>query len=307
MKFWLSVFFIFGLFPGIRVFGFPQAVRWVNTPIVVFDNKKQAVLTPNLWLKSPFAVVTASHDQFEFKLNDLDSIVVYPNSKVQIVDFLNETGFVSDFYILGGEIRFASTYRSLSKNEAFVTVKTPFFELPTAGVYDIVIKLDMNEPSVEVKVISGVLPLRFFAFEKTPNLKAGERVKFTGVIADEGGGIKYDYLLNNRKIPKGTLSAVTKFDPAEFFKADKKFVESEKDKKLAIKRKKEEAIKKQKAYEATFLCQKPFAQKDQCAWWLDAGKCYRKRCNVSGQWGDLIERPVTELCKKEFSVAVCDY
>lgn len=305
MKF-LLVSFVGGLF-GSFAFAFPQVSNWLNSPIVVFENKKQAVLTKNLWLKSPFAVVTASKDRFEFKLNTFDSIMVYPNSKVQILNFLNETGFVPEVYLLGGEIRFTSVHRSLAKGEAFVTLKTPFFELPTAGVYDFIVKLDMNEPSVEVKVISGVVPLEFFAYEKSVNLKAGEQVKFQGVAADDGVGIKFDYLLNNRKIPKGVRSDVMKFDQSEFIKAGKKFVKSELDKKKAVKQKKVAELNKQKAYEASFLCKKPFGQKNQCAWWLDSGKCYRKRCNVSGQWGDLIERPLTDLCKREFTVFDCDY
>lgn len=292
---------------SLSVFAFPQVTAWVNSPIVVFENKKQAVLSKEMWLKSPFAVVTSKLDQFEFKLNTFDQVIVYPNSKAQILEFSNETGFVSEFYILGGEIRFASIHRGLGKNDGFVTLKTPFFELPTSGIYDFVIKLDMREPSVEVKVISGVLPLEFFSFEKKVNLKAGEQVKFKGVLSEDGGGIKFDYLLNSRKIPKGTLSEVSIFETKEFLVSEKKLGQSELEKKKAIQLKKALSLKKRLAYEATFLCKKPFAQKDQCAWWLENAKCYRKRCNVSGQWGDLIERPLNENCKKEFTVSECDY
>lgn len=304
----MKIYFLLVLFWSVQVFSFPQVIRWVNSPIVVFDNKKQAILAKDLWLKSPFAVVTARHDLLEFKINIFDSVTVYPNSKIQILDFQNETGFVSDLYILGGEARFTSVHRSLAKNETFVTLHTPFFDLPAAGVYDFIVDLDMNVPRVEIKVISGVLPLEFFAFETKLNLKAGERVVFQGVAATDGsGGIKFDNLLNKRKIPKGKLSEIMKFDTTEFLVARKKFVITEAEKKLALKKKKESELKKKKAYEASFLCKKPFGQKDQCAWWLDAGKCYRKRCNVSGQWGDLIERPVTAICTKDFSVADCDY
>lgn len=289
------------------VWAFPQVAGWVNSPIIVFDNKSQAVLAKDLRLKSPFAVVTATHDQLEFKINTLDSITVYPKSKIQVLDFANETGFVADLYLLGGEIRFQSVHRSLAKNESSVVLKTPFFELPTTGVYDFLVKLDMQVPSVEIKVITGVVPVEFFAFEKKLNLKPGERVVFKGELLETGGGIKFDYLLNSRKAPRGNLSEVMKFDTGAFLKAGKNFVEKEAEKKKSVQKKKQAAIKKQKAYEAAFLCQKPFAQLNQCAWWLETGKCFRKRCNASGGWGDLIERPVTEMCKQEFTVANCDY
>ena len=299
--------FLFIIFSVNLVWAFPQVSGWVNSPIIVFENKSQAILSKELWLKSPFAVVTASYDQLEFKINTLDSITVYPKSKIQILEFSNETGFVSDLYLLGGEIRFQSVHRSLAKNESFVTIKTPFFEFPAAGVYDFIVKLDMQVPSVEIKVITGVVPVEFFAFEKKLNLKAGERVVFKGELVEAGGAIKFDYLLNNRKAPRGELSEVMKFDPRDFLKAGKTFVVQEAEKKKAVLKKKQDALKKKKAYEATFLCKKPFAQLNQCAWWLETEKCFRKRCNASGAWGDLIERPVTDLCKQEFTVANCDY
>lgn len=299
--------FLLWLLASNAVWAFPQVTGWVNTPIVVFDNKTQAILTKDLRLKSPFAVVTASHDQLEFKINTLDSVTVYPKSKIQILEFSNETGFVSEFFLLGGEIRFQSVHRSLSKNESFVTLKTPFFELPTTGIYDFVVKLDMLVPSIEFKVITGVVPLEFFAYEKKLNLKSGDRVVFKGELLEGGGGIKFDYLLNGRKAPRGELSEVMKFDPSALLKAGNNFVIKEAEKKKSLQKKKQAAVKKQKAYEATFLCKIPFAQLNQCAWWRKAGKCFRKRCNASGLWGDLIERPVSELCKQEFTVANCDY
>ena len=303
----LFVLLIFTLCTANAAMAFPQVTSWVNTPIVVYDNKKQAVLTKDLWLKSPFAVVTASTDQLEFKVNTFDQLTVYPSSKMQILEFANETGFVSEFYILGGEVRFQSVHRGMAKTDTFVTLKTPFFELPTAGVYDFIVGLDMRLPSVEIKVISGTVPLDFFAFERKLNLRPGERVVFKGVLAETGGGIKFDYLLSNRKVPKGELSEILKFDPSEFLKAGKTFAVNEAEKKKAVQKKKLLAIKKKKAYEATFLCKQPFAQLNQCAWWLEAGKCFRKRCNVSGKWGDLIERPIAEFCKQDFTVATCDY
>lgn len=289
---------------------FPQVVAWKNKPVIVYDSKKSAVLQKKMLLKSPFAVVTNIKDQLEFKINIFDSIVVYPQTKVQILDFLNETGFVSDFYILDGMIRFTSSNRSLGdleKSTAFVILKTPFFDLKAMGQYDFLISLDMKEPSVTVKMISGILPLEFFAYEKKLNLKAGEQVKFSGVLSADGAGIEYDYLLHQRKVPKGQLSEVSSFDQSLFLKVEKDTKQAELNKKKAAKMKQEALKKKQKEYEDSFLCKKPFGHKDQCAWWSDSGKCFRKRCNASGQWGDLIERPMSPLCSKDFTVSVCDY
>lgn len=292
-------------------YSFPQVENWKNNPVVVYDNKKQAVLKKNMYLKSPFAVVNANGDQFDFKLNSFERVVVYPKAKVQVLEFADESGAISDFYILDGQIRFKSEFKAIEsgakKNDVHVILKTPFFDLKVNGVVDFLIELNMKEPSVEVKVIDGVLPLEFFAFEKSVTLKSGESVKFQGVLADEGGAIKYDYLLNQRKAPRGQLSEVKSFDGSQFIQEEKELLQKEENLKKDLKLKITEQKRKQKKYEDSFLCKKPFGQRDQCAWWIEAGKCYRKRCNVSGQWGGQVERPVTVLCKNEFYVGVCDY
>ncbi|MEK6628339.1 MAG: hypothetical protein AABY53_06915 [Bdellovibrionota bacterium] len=292
---------------NIKVLSFPEVTDWKHTPIVVFENKKQAELKKNLLLKSPFAVVAANEDQLEFKLNNFDQIVVYPNSKIQVLEFSDELGFVIDFYILDGQIRFSTKHRSSLKNSQVLVLKTPFFDLKTTTIADFIISLNMKEPSVEIKVIDGALPVGFFAFEKTVVLKAGQSVKFVGVLSDDSLGIKYDYLLNNRKVPKGSIDEVQKFDQSAFIKAEKNNqIEEQKKQKLLL-QKEINKKKKRKQYEDSFLCKKPFGQKDQCYWQLEDGKCYRRRCNVNAEWGDKTERPINQFCKKEFFVRECDY
>lgn len=288
-------------------YSYPQVSVIKNSPIVVFDNKKQAILKKDLLLKSPFAVVAAKGDQLEFKVNTFDKILVYENSKVQIVDFIDETGYVSDLYILDGQIRYTSTHRGVDAKEQPLYLRTPFFELQIKVVADFIVKLNMKEPSVEIQMISGALPVEFFAYEKKVSLKSGESVKFVGVLDEDRAGIKYDYLLNNKKTPKGAIEEVQKFDISSFMEAEKKALQSEISKKNAAKAKLLAKKRKQKEYEDSFLCKKPFGNKDQCVWWVESGKCFRKRCNVSGQWGDLTERPMSALCKSDYNVAECDF
>ncbi|MBY0553579.1 hypothetical protein K2P97_03565 [bacterium] len=290
------------------VYSYPQVAIVKNSPIVVFDNKKQAVLKKDLFLKSPFAVVTASRDQLEFKINIVDKVLVYEKSKVQILDFVDETGYVSDLFILDGQIRFTATHRSVDKaKEQPIHLRTPFFDLKIKEVSDFIVNLNMKDPSVEIKMISGALPVEFFAYEKQLTLRAGESVKFVGESDDDKVGIKYDFLLNKKKAPRGAIREVQKFDVSSFIEAEKKANQSEINKKKSARAKEEEKKRKQKEYEDSFLCKKPFGNKDQCVWWVESGKCFRKRCNVSGQWGDQTERPMSTLCKNDHNVAECDY
>ncbi len=286
---------------------YPQVLSWQNSPVVAFENKSQAELVVNGQLKNPFAVVTATRDEISLKLNNFDFITVFEKSKAQILEILNEGQFVPEFYLLDGRVRIKKEFKSVDKKSTEMFLKTPFFDLLLNSEADFFVELNMREAWVKVKVIKGSLPLEFLAYEKKLTLGPGEEVRFRGELADDKLTIKYDYLLNNRKAPRGQLLPVQNFDQVKYLKADEDSRLKELARKSDIEKKRADKIKKKKQFEDSFLCKKPFAQKNQCAWWLDKNKCYRKRCNVSGQWGDLIARPVTPRCKAEFTVSDCDY
>lgn len=294
------------LLPGTAA-AYPKITSWENKPVVVYENKQDAILSKDRELKLPFAVVTANTDSLQLVLNKFDRLTIYPKSKIQILEITEPAGFVPELYLLDGQIRLASVYRGVEKQPEVIVLKTPFFDLKLDVMADVVVTLDMKKPSIEVKLLEGVLPLEFFAYERKVSLKAGQSVIFTGELAEDGKGIKYDYLLGGRKIPKGSLSEVKAFDVSVFKQQEQVQAEAKRVKARESKRKTEESRRKQKAFEATFLCKKPFGQKDECAWWAENGKCFRQRCNVSGQWGDVTERPMSSICGKNFYVTRCDY
>lgn len=285
---------------------FPKISGWTGRPVVIYENKKEAVLKKDGLLKLPFAVVTANGDEFDFSLNTFDRIHVYPKSKLQILEISDEAAFVPELYLLDGKLRVRPGYRGVEEAEVLV-LKTPFFDLPLRATADFLVELDMKTPAVEVRVLEGVLPLEFFAFEKKLTLKAGESARFTGELAENGAGIRYDYLLNNRKVPKGRLSEVAKFDVTSFKNAENALADKAREGERNRLRKAAAQKKKQKAFEASFLCKKPFGQKDDCAWWAENGKCFRQRCNVNGEWGEVTERPMTAICGKDYYITQCDY
>ncbi len=286
---------------------YPSIVSWQNSPVIAFESKRQAELKENGLLKSPFAVVTGSHDEISLKLNGFDHISVYEKSKGQILEMSAEGLFVPEFYLIGGRLRVTSEFRGVDKADLNMTLKTPFLDLKLANESDFFIELNMKEAWIELRVLKGSLPLEFFSYEKKLTLLEGQSVRFQGELSDDKKGIKYDYLLNNRKSPRGQLLEAKPFDREKFLKDDDKVHQAENARKREIEKKRLDQIHKKKAYENSFLCKKPFGQKDQCAWWLEKGKCYRERCNVSGRWGDIIERPVTARCQPNFTVSICDY
>jgi hypothetical protein len=287
---------------------FPVLKDWQNSPILAYENKTQAILKKNLVIKSPFALATANLDQATLVFNRQESFKFYEKSRMQVVDINSETGIVSELFFYSGKLRYQNNPKLISDGELTITLKSPFFELnmPTSEV-DFFVELDMKKPKVTLKVVKGQLDVEFFAYERKAKLKAGQQVTFVGELADDKQSIKYDYLLNNKKVPRGGMGELKDFAHVQYLKAEELAKNAEVKRKKDLEFKRLEKIRKQKEYEDSFLCKKPFGLKDQCAWKLENAKCYRKRCNVSGQWGDVIERPLGYNCKQEYVVDTCDY
>lgn len=286
---------------------YPQINSWKGKPTIAFENKSAAPLQKNYVIKSNFFVVTANADEVSLQMTTQSTLTVFEKSKVQVPEVFAPAIATYEIFLLDGEIRVQQ--KGDSVDQKLNQIRNVFFDLTQSKNADAIIILDMKEPSVEVQMVSGEWNLEFFDYEKKLTLKAGEKVKFLGLLAADGNGIKYDYLLGGRKVPQGKLGPVEKFEISQFHAKEKANEKRIQDQKNALKKIAAEKIRKKKAYEDSFLCKNPFGQKNQCAWWTESAKCYRKRCNVSGQWGDVTERPLTleSKCTPNFSVAECDY
>ena len=295
-------------FVGVTASAFPVLKDWQNSPVFAYENKTQAVVKKNLVLNSAFALVTANRDQASLVFNKQESLIVYEKSRLQVVDINSETGAVSDLFFYSGKIRYQNNPKLASDDLTTLNIKSPFFELkmPSEKI-DFFVELDMNKPKVTLKVVQGQLNVEFFAYERKETLKAGQQITFVGELADDKQAIKYDYLLNNKKVPRGQMGDVKDFNHVQYLKAEERARLAEIKRKKDLDFKRLEKIRKQKEYEDSFLCKKPFGNKDQCSWKIENGKCYRRRCNVSGLWGDVTERPIGYNCKSEFTVEACDY
>jgi hypothetical protein len=293
---------------SLSAFSFPALKEWQNSPLFAYENKTQPVLKKDLLLKTAFALATANRDQAALVFNQHERVTVYEKSRLQVIDINSETGSVSDLYFYSGKIRYQNNPKLALEDGVSLTLKSPFFELkmPSEEV-DFFIELDMKKPKVTLKVVKGYLAVEFFSYERKEKLLAGQQLTFIGELASDKQSIKYDYLLNNKKVPRGNMGQVKDFNHIQYLKAEERARLAEIKRKKDLEFKRLEKIRKQKEYEDSFLCKKPFGNKDQCAWKLENGKCFRQRCNVSGQWGDVTERPINSNCKPDFVVDVCDY
>ena len=306
----MKIFLIFCCwsFAGVAASGFPTLINWQNSPVIAYENKTQAVVKKNLILKSAFALVTANRDQASLVFNKQETLRVYEKSRLQVLDINSETGVVSEIFFYSGKIRYQSNPSLALEDAATLNIKSPFFELKMPNQkLDFFIELDMKTPKITLKVIQGQLKVEFFAYERKEILTAGQQITFVGELTDDKQAIKYDYLLNDKKVPRGQMGELKDFNHVQYLKAEERARLAEVKRKKDLEFKSLDKIRKQKEYENSFLCKKPFGNKDQCAWIIENGKCYRRRCNVSGQWGDVTERPIGYNCKSEFAVEACDY
>lgn len=300
-------FLISLLLLGSRAFSYPHILNWRNSPMVVFEGDKNADLKKNQELKSPFFALTTRVDEISLGLNAGNEIELFKNTKIQVYEVFEDPQQEHILFLFDGTIRLKNFKGDLKHDAKPNRIRTPFFDLLQPTEADVIIQLNMKEPSVEIRMVKGTWNLEFFSYERTVQLKAGQQVKFTGVLGSESDQIKYDFLLEDKKIPKGQLGEVGRFDLAKFNEekkiADADIIKKEK----AEKKKAQQVILKKKKYEASFLCKNPFGQLNQCAWKLEKEKCFRQRCNAGGKWGDKTERPVTSACTSNFMIGSCDY
>jgi hypothetical protein len=297
--------FLFVNFLTFQAFAYPVIVEWKNNPMIVFENKKKSVLTRNEALRSPFFVTTEKTDEIKIRFGDNDFIKVLANAKIQIPEVFESEIKPYDVILLEGLIRLTNdraSHHSVRQN-----IKSAFFDLKQPAESDILIFVDMAKPAVEIKIIKGAWDLEFFSYEKKLTLKAGQQIRFEGVLNDEKSSLKYDFLLDGRKVPKGKLLDVKKFDITGYLNQEKFLIKEAARLKKLEQKKIEEARRKKKEWEDSFLCKNPFAQVNQCAWKNEGDTCIRQRCNVSGQWGDRTERPESDKCTDQFLIGKCDY
>ncbi|MBC7467561.1 MAG: hypothetical protein H7256_16340 [Bdellovibrio sp.] len=279
---------------------YPQIKSWQNSPIVEFVNNKKAILKKDQDLKNAFVVVTANNEELTVEFPQGEKLTILEKSRVQVPQVGPDTGEAAEFFIFDGVVRYQSEKASKMQ------VKSAFFDLNLPAEIDVLVMIDKKKPSAQFQVIRGQMTASFLDFEKTVVMKAGESVIYEGEN-DESGKVKYDYFLDSKRMPHGVLKEKEKFDTSSYFEKEKALLKTRELE--AAKIKKAQLVKIQKAQKIldSYLCKKPFGQKDQCYWQMENDKCFRYRCNVSGQWGDQTERPVISKCGMKPAASACDY
>ncbi len=292
---------------AVQVELFPEVISWKKAPEIKFENGKLAPLEKNLKIKNSFVITTRIDDEVTLKFSGGEEITVLPKTKVEVPQVSPDTGDVSEFIIVDGAVRYRAP--EIIEARSKLRLKSAFFDLKIPAGVDALFSLNMSLPLAKIQVIEGEMKAEFLDFEKKQLLRSGDSVAFDGEKDDEKNveAIKYDYLLNGRRSPHGKLGPVEKFDYNTYVKLEKDKLQAERDAALKQKQLADLKKQKQKAFENSFLCKKPFGQRDECYWIKKDATCYRHRCNASGKWGDPTERPLDAKCKSQPHIGVCDY
>lgn len=295
---------LFSIFANANALKYPKVVGWQNQPIIEFINNRQATLQKDLDLKNSFVVVTGVNDEAYLQFTRGESVTVLEKTRIQVPQVSPDTGEAPELFIFDGVIRYQSTGKVTAESK--LHIKSGFFDLILPIGIDVVITIDKNKPSAKFQVVTGEMTAVFLDFEKQENLKAGEMVVFEGE-KDEVGQVKYDYFLQSKRMPHGTLKDKEKFDTAAFLEKEKVVQAARAAEKAKVKAVADAKAKKNKLILGSFLCHEPLGQKNECYWIKKGDDCFRYRCNVSGQWGDQTERPMTSKCLAKPASSACDY
>lgn len=294
---------------------FPEILSWKKDPEVQFENKKIVALKKNSQLKNAFTITTRADEEITLTFSGGEQITVLAKSTVKVPLVSPDSGAINEFFITDGSVRYRAPENIDPRSR--LRLKSAFFDLKIPALIDGMFGVNMSLPQAKIQIITGEMKAEFLDFEKKQLLGPGDSVTFNGEferenksakdVTNEGREIKYDYLLDGRKSPHGTLTDVQKFDFNVYVQSEKNKLQDEKKELERLRALEILKYKKQKAFEDSFLCKKPFGQRDECYWIKKDATCFRYRCHVGGDWGDRTERPVDAKCKAQAQVGKCDF
>lgn len=298
-----------------RTLPFPAIILAHNDVEILNADGAPPSLASGSVLRGRLTIRTGANSSLRIQVDSDRTLFLEPNSKIQIPGISWDRGEFTEIELLNGRVRARGT-----KSDGFlIHINSPLFSQAwEAG--DMVYEMDSEHALAKLYVLEGKASFSALNAEVRVALVGGQQVTFRG--QKEDGELAYDILLQGRKIPRGTLEAVTPLGKEELKLWD---LADELAKIKAI----EAAKKKHKLVEEKLgpgqICRHPKAKFNECAWTclnnprqeknkcLTARKgvsCQRTRCLADGVWGDPTHLSADEgalRCRATQSVAPCDY
>lgn len=252
-------------FRGVKVNG--SALK--NTPFWEFDRFNQ--------------IETGNTDAMIFKTGHF-YLKVFKNSLVRYND--------SVLQLVSGRI-----YIKAEATDLTFQVPTFFKFRITPG--DFVADHDLKAKSTTFEILSKPQVVQIDSDDREMATIEGTKLVFQAELVD--GDIAYDFLLNDRKIPKlkmekHKIDKPLLLDTNLWTSSVKKAAEAKK------KQAKKTAIDNTK-----YICKSPNGVLSTCAFVIESHGCIRYSCNLSGEWTQRTVFLKSELCPKVKTIKDCEW
>lgn len=288
-------------------------------------------------LKERVRIQTEAEGRVELQLTPTAKIILHEKSELLIPNIDEELQQIPLLDFKRGVVRWVSDDNKAileSENNSIegeskggISLVSQLTQLPLPQVGDVFFEFYPALGYFEVKVVRGEILFGAFNAEEQLLVKSGEKLKFFGEVKNEE--IQYDTLLKGRKIPRGKLGVVEKFN----YEGELKLQKEKEDRAQAEKKrqasKKRQLLDEQKKRTGEYICIMPRGKLNQCQWRCEdeSGKiqkkcneqsqCVRYRCNAGGEWADRASLIKKEICLQGIKkpseinfyslVQACDY
>jgi hypothetical protein len=203
-------------------------------------------------------------------------------------------------------VRFSDSTLQLVAGQMYIKMlaKDVYFQIPQFFKFklangDLVVSHDHASKISEFEILSSSQSLMIDSDEREIVTAEGNKLSFTPEYVD--GELAYDFLLNDRKIPKmkmdkDKIAKVVILDPAQWKRPVQKALETKK-----------KVVQKAKEDDSKYICKKPNGVLSSCLFVQEGNQCVRYTCNLSGQWTLRTSFSKNELCPKSKVVKDCEW
>ncbi len=164
---------------------------------------------------------------------------------------------------------------------------------------DLIVQHDSKSKKTNFEMVKSNQAIQIDSDDR--EMPAPEATRLTFIPEFVEGDMVYDFLLNNRKIPKMKMEKAELKNPV-IMGMD---LWRQPIKKLAETKKKANEIAK--AEEGVFICKAPKGKLNECAFVKESQHCLRYSCTLSGTWSQRTEFTEGRFCPKNKTVKNCEW
>lgn len=204
------------------------------------------------------------------------------------------------------QLRYSDSTLQLASGKVYIKTENAdlvfqvpkFFNFKTSPG-DFTVEYDPKAKHTVFEVLAKSQTLQIDSDDRQMTTTEGVRLSFQAEIVD--GDIAYDFLLNDRKIPKLKMEKSKIEKPVLLSTA----LWTTSIKKAVMEKKK--IAKKQAVDNSKYICKSPNGVLSSCFFVRDAQQCVRYTCNLSGEWTQKTVFSKNDLCPKSKTVKDCEW